>query len=126
MTADERIEGLLNSFGQTISDLPKPKASRHAYIREHLGSANLAACRWHGKRSLGASLNCEDYICHLCDVIDRMETALETAVRWSPCDTCIRFEKEWPKCKGKYDTECYEMNDACFIDNDVEVDDENS
>lgn len=91
MTTDERLESLVSSFGQTISDLPKADASEYAYSREHLGSANMAAWRWHeNQHGISMNLDCEDYICHLADVIDRMEAALETARRWMGCEMCGR------------------------------------
>lgn len=83
MTADERIEKLLNRFGQTISDLPKPNTGYYAYGMVHRKKANYAAKNW--DVSIGCDNN-EDYICHLCDVIDRMEIALETAANNSGCD----------------------------------------
>lgn len=35
MTADERIEVLLNRAGQTISDLPKPTESAYAHTLDN-------------------------------------------------------------------------------------------
>ena len=102
MTADERIEKLLNRFGQTIEDLPNTKDydwSRSAYDDVHLQSAKKAAYVWMWDEYQDADIIpideiepplC-DYICHLADIIDRMEIALETATRWMPCDRC---EKE--------------------------------
>lgn len=90
MTADERIEDLLNSFGQTINDLPKapymyPK--RYAYSHEQMDRAYEDAWRWH-RTSIKGMRYCEDYICHLIDMIGRMEDALETARRLVGCITC--------------------------------------
>lgn len=104
MTADERIERLLNRFGQTISDLPKSADncwSTHVYESRHLISAKKAALifmmdEWQDADAV-PEIRYEveecllDYICHLADIIDRMEIALETATRWMPCDRC---EKE--------------------------------
>lgn len=113
MTADERIENLLNSFGQTIADLPKAEASRHAYSWEHLDSANSAVCRWYGKQSPGTSFDWEDYICHLCDVIDRMEAALETARRMMGCCGCKDYGGIFGKaCEKLKDYDC---ENACFV-----------
>lgn len=130
MTADERIERLLNRFGQTIADLPKADGMHHVYEDEHRKSAKIAVRAWH-KVDPADLIDIVDlldmyasYICHLADIIDRMETALETAVRWSSCFTCARFVKEFPKCKAKYWDGCYSMSDSCFIDDDVEVKDE--
>lgn len=64
MTANERLEKLLNRAGQTISDLPRAidyTIPQEQYVME-------AAAEF------GSGLS---YICHLTDVIDRMETALE-------------------------------------------------
>lgn len=79
MTANERIEKLLNHFGQTISDLP------HEYDNKHRAYAIMASS------SFGD--NYGDYICHLADVIDRLEIALETAARWMPCDLCAHVHE---------------------------------
>lgn len=92
MTADERIEKLLNRFGQTIEDLPKPNDPNH-YTYGWYAKQNLdkAAREWGEKDFYFHWDVIGDYACHLCDVIDRMEIALETATRWMPCDRC---EKE--------------------------------
>lgn len=81
MKADERIEKLLNSFGQTIDDLPI------VYESQHFLPAQNAMYDWlesrEGKYFVKDWNNDAqwNYICHLADVIDRMEAALETA-RW--------------------------------------------
>ena len=72
MTPDERLEALLNRAGQTISDLPK------RYEQAVRNNAFDAADHFGG--SLSMTQNFEDYILHLTDVIDRMETALENQV----------------------------------------------
>lgn len=64
MTADERIEKLMNRAGQTISDLPGPLG----YTAKQEAAAMEAAAEFGGDDVL---------ILHLTDVIDRMETALE-------------------------------------------------
>lgn len=69
MNCDERLEKLLNRAGQTISDLPK------RYEQSLRNDAFDAADKFGG--SIGMTLNFEDYILHLTDIIDRMETALE-------------------------------------------------
>ena len=76
MTTDERLEALLILAGQTISDLPKPQTADYAYRRDLLGRAYIAATTWHGRLNNG-TYDLADYILHLTDVIDRMETALE-------------------------------------------------
>ena len=89
MTADERIEKLLNRFGQTISDLPKPEQGifLYAYSREDQWKANTAANEWCTGLAY-TDMNTLDYICHLADVIDRMEVALETATNTMDCRRC--------------------------------------
>ena len=90
MTADERIEKLLNCFGQTISDLPKPEAGAfvYAYCNKDLSQAQTAANKWCTGLEYMAGTNALDYICHLADVIDRMEVALETAKLTMDCQLC--------------------------------------
>jgi hypothetical protein len=53
------------------------------------------------------------YICHLADIIDRMEIALETASRWAECGTCeVEHIKE---CSGGI--ECnYRIYDGFLLD----------
>lgn len=65
MTANERIEALLNRAGQTISDLPREysQTRRRAIMGNHGASYYRMA----------------DKIMHLAAVIDRLEWALETA-----------------------------------------------
>lgn len=91
MTADERIEKLLNRFGQTISDLPKPENKKYSYGWYTSQHIDKAAREWGKKDAYFDWAVVSDYACHLCDIIDRMEIALETATRWMPCDRC---EKE--------------------------------
>lgn len=101
MTADERIERLLNRFGQTIYDLPKPQTADYAYEKCHIGKAYKTATEWHGRLNSG-SLDTGDYICHLADVIDRMETALETAALAIDCGLCEYWYEDHEcgrKCK---------------------------
>ena len=105
MTADERIEKLLNRFGQTIEDLPNPKDydwSRSAYDDVHLQSAKKAAYVWMWDEYQDADVIpmdeiepplC-DYICHLADIIDRMEIALETGLRILRILSCFPCDKE--------------------------------
>lgn len=105
MTADERIEKLLNRFGQTIEDLPKSADncwSTNVYESKHLISAKKAALifmmdEWQDADAV-PEIRYEveecllDYICHLADVIDKLEIALETAIRLIPCEKCIDSE----------------------------------
>lgn len=71
MTCDERIEKTLNRAGQTISDLPKD------YSDVDCMRAYAAVQEWRSENNLSTQHECEKYILHLTDVIDRMETALE-------------------------------------------------
>lgn len=89
---DERIEKLLNRFGQTISDLPQSyNGWDYGYSYDARKLAKETSYKW------GASANKvdhqADYICHLSDVINRMEAALETATRWASCDLCVHVKE---------------------------------
>ena len=116
MTADERIEKLLNRFGQTISDLPKPENKEYSYGWYKMQHLDKAAIKWGKKDTYFAWDVVADYACHLCDVIDRLEIALETAVRCTDCGTC-EFEHTG-ECSGII--ECnYRISDGCLRDSDV-------
>ena len=113
MTADERIELLLNRFGQTIEDLPKSADndwSDNVYESRHLISAKKAALvfmmdEWQDTDAV-PEIKYEveecllDYICHLADIIDRMEIALETAAK---CVSCIPCVNAYSYCNGSCD-----------------------
>lgn len=80
MTPDERLEALLNRAGQTISDLPKATKYEFAYClgKEDIGLVFGSVRKFEfcgDKEKLDLEL--VDYILHLADVIDRLETALE-------------------------------------------------
>lgn len=87
MTPDERIEKLLNRAGQTISDLPRKQGESvsEPYYGEDCQKANGTAWRWYlnvdtdmdDYDSTRSKYVLKQYILHLTDVIDRMETALE-------------------------------------------------
>ena len=81
MTADERLEALLNRAGQTISDLPKSDGKHLTYDRESRSSAEHGVFAYAKQSGYVDVIDClamhQDYILHLTDVIDRMETALE-------------------------------------------------
>lgn len=106
MTADERIEKLLNRFGQTISDLPEPTVYYRAYTGVHRAQASETALKWHEEDDSPQEfipdvlkvICCTDYICHLADVIDRMEAALETAANNFDCFHCYQKFLEDAKC----------------------------
>ena len=103
MTADERIEKLLNRFGQTISDLPKANDyKRNRRMIKTMISAENCADDWYNP-------DCSydfyqyaypAYICHLADIIDRMEIALETAAK---CTSCIPCANSYDYCGGSCD-----------------------
>ncbi len=123
MTDDERIEKLLNRFGQTISDLPKPwiddgHRKHYAYPVTHHPKVTEAVNEWSGldneSMSVGFMIGSfKDYICHLCDVIDKLEIALETAAKWADCSTCAVEHTE--ECGGGI--ECnYQIYDGLLSD----------
>lgn len=98
ISADERIEKLLNRFGQTISDLPKPSFTDFAYSYKHRQNARKAAYRFdYDEDGEFNKSSVDDYICHLADVIDRMESALENAARYANCISC---EELYEPCHG--------------------------
>lgn len=104
MKCDERLEALLNRAGQTISDLP------NGYLLTSKDGKNLSdmACQWFIDedspegvvlRNL-VSIPLYQYILHLTDIIDRMETALENVcgerdyLRHVACGLCFGFREE--------------------------------
>lgn len=104
MTADERIEKLLNRFGQTIEDLPK------RYSATSQASARKEAAKFDLQTRRVVSISPESsYICHLADVIDRMEIALETAARWGDCFVCSGFGRD---CMADNPCDKFKMSDA--------------
>ncbi|MBR2679837.1 MAG: hypothetical protein IKE23_03630 [Exiguobacterium sp.] len=89
MTANERLEALLNRAGQTISDLPKKGMEvSEPYPLDACPKANGAAWDWY--LNIGSDMDDYDstrtklvlkqYILHLTDIIDRMEWALEDVI----------------------------------------------
>lgn len=81
---DERIEKTLNRAGQTISDLPNDYLLNAGEAKAIQG----VACRWFidedapegvALRNL-VSIPLYQYILHLTDIIDRLETALDNQV----------------------------------------------
>ena len=92
MTSPEKIEELLNRFGQTISDLPSTKDydwSREAHEVEQMKQAKKMAYVWMWDEYADADiipideveLPLLDFICHQSDVIERLIKALETALQ---------------------------------------------
>ena len=120
MTADERIESLLNCFGQTIADLPKPTEVSYAYTEEHRDSAAQIALAWNRVYAFTSTF-LKDYICHLTDVIDRMETALNTAKMVASCAYCRN--EDGNNCEGCIG-ENFEIDDSVFIEEDDEFTEE--
>ena len=149
MTADERIEKLLNRYGQTIADLPAGEMIHQGVIHQVYGQPNqygflpkiygeerssaalIAACQYHHLEErkieylgvVNRLIVYEDYICHLADIIDRMEAALETATRWYPCECCEYgftddyWAKTCPCYKGgEYEESGFRIADKLLID----------
>jgi hypothetical protein len=125
MTADERIEKLLNRFGQTISDLPK--ANDYKYNRKLIKpiiSAEKCVDDWYDPDHSYDFYQYAypAYICHLCDVIDRMEIALETALTQleEDCDKCSTYD-----CQGNCRDNFF-LRDELLIDPELEIDEDNA
>lgn len=79
MTADERLEALLNRAGQTISDLPRANGIGMPYgvdRYEPLLKASSDFIQFNAPAGFEV-FNIIQYALHLTDVIDRMEWALE-------------------------------------------------
>ena len=76
MTADERIEKLVNAGFQTIGDLPD---------RSHINESDVEQINEYLEQVYGddidEKLRTYSYIAHLTDVIDRMEYALMRLIR---------------------------------------------
>lgn len=131
MTADERIEGLLNRFGQTMEDLPKPDGKYFVYLDdekgEHQKAAGKAVFNWQGIDNAVDVIDLlrmhQDYICHLADVIDRMEAALETAVIVAECSACENYNKEDAQCCS-YFRDCFRISDELLADPDFRTHEE--
>lgn len=94
MTSNERIERLLNYFGQTISDLHGPGTINYSpnlqgTIAEWATEGRISAATYNNNSYFDLSTEAyEDYICYLSDIIDRMENALDTAARTCLCENC--------------------------------------
>lgn len=72
MNAEKRIECLLNTANSTLKDLPK----HGEYRAESINAALTAVDDWAGVQAAGSLVEYAEYICHLADVIDRLEEAL--------------------------------------------------
>ena len=77
MTADKRIENLLNMANNTMADLPK----HGEYRMESINAAFTAVDEWAGVQAAGNLAEYAEYICHLADVIDRLEWALTNTLQ---------------------------------------------
>ena len=81
MTSKEKIEKLLNYYGDTLNDLPSPSVDRYAYSPADLSNACKQATGWSfgitNMRVTESSL--ADFICHQSAVIEKLVKALESA-----------------------------------------------
>lgn len=78
MTANERLEALLNRAGQTISDLPTWGGDMQKLGRAKREALTEMGDRWTDSTTVSADeMPLLEYILRLTDIIDRMETALE-------------------------------------------------
>lgn len=116
MTSPEKIEELLNRFGQTISDLPEVKdfknyGERDEFLNRML-SAEKSVEEWFDPDSTDEYYDeaLPAFVCHQSDVIERHVKALEVAVKVASCDYCKKHED---KCSSssKFDCEGFELED---------------
>lgn len=81
MTSKEKIEKLLNYYGDTLNDLPSPSVDRYAHFPTDIKNACEQATGWSfgitNMRVTESSL--ADYICHQNDIIGKLVKALESA-----------------------------------------------
>lgn len=108
MTCDERLEALLNRAGQTISDLPKD------YLDTNCIRAYAGVQEWRSENNLSTQHDCEKYILHLTDIIDRMETALENVCgERDYLEQQIRNYgyRDCKSCAHRYD--CEQLSEYC-------------
>ncbi len=96
MTSTKRIEELLACYGETLSDLPKPKSVDNydenyvvmAYKSSHRHNAGNMALQWHEMEAADSDMQSEtivqiclkDFVCHQSDVIEKLVKALEKSV----------------------------------------------
>lgn len=81
MTADERIESLLNRAGQTINDLPTWGGNVRRLEQAKREALTEMGCRWTDYPGMSeAEAQLLEYILKLAGIIDRMETALENVI----------------------------------------------
>ena len=131
MTADERIEQLLRHFGETIEDLPKHTETHYAYKFATRNKAILTVRDWGGEKYFNTEV-LGDYICHLSDIVDRMENALMTAHRLLStqilsCEHCLYDESGCFKhCEEVDYVYCFDVRDEALAGGDgIEEDEHN-
>ena len=76
----EQIEEMLKPYGLTLSDLPKPSIDHYAYEPKDRKTASSLASNWQGQSGWG-EYALSDFICHQCDVIELLMSALSIANR---------------------------------------------
>lgn len=110
MTSKERIEELVNYFGETLEDLPKPNKESSAYDEADLCAAKARAAEWDLTEYFDSNREtlC-DFICHQSDVIEKLVKALETAaaekLRCKNCNNWLQITTVTGRCKySDYDT----------------------
>lgn len=92
MTSPEKIEELLNRFGQTISNLPECDTLLYAYGHDDRKKAKEMSFNWN--RQISKVDHQADFICHQSDVIERLIKALETAEKIVSCEYCVKHESK--------------------------------
>ncbi len=109
MTSPEKIEEILNKFGQTISNLPKIKDFKNYGNRDELLNRMISAGKnaeeWFNPDNTGEYYEeaLPAFICHQSDVIERLVNALEVAEKVASCDFCKKHED---KCSSSSKFEC--------------------
>lgn len=111
MTSKERIEELLNHYGETLKDLPERPKIGFVYSEENLQDANNMASVWSFGEGFHdcSSLVLLDFICHQSNVIEKFVKALETAaaekLRCKNCNNWIQITTVTGRCKySDFDT----------------------
>lgn len=76
----EQIEEMLKPYGLSLSGLPRPSIDHYAYEDKDRKTASSLAFKWQGQSGW-----CEnalsDFICHQCDVIELLMSALSFATK---------------------------------------------
>ena len=126
MTSPEKIEELLNRFGQTISDLPEVKDFKNYGERDELLNRMLSAEKsveeWFDPDSTDEYYDeaLPASVCHQSDVIERLIKALETAEKIVSCEYCVKHESKCGNCSG-YECTGFQMMDMEQIKKDMEA-----